>query len=69
MVVVFDPPNVPVPVVHVRNCPARQQCKLEAYPTLCRLTIEYELRAQVFSSIADADHYGCQFACRGNGLA
>jgi integrase len=53
-------------IVHVRNCPARQQCKLEAYPTLRRLPVEYELRVQVFSSFADADHYGCQFTCPGN---
>jgi integrase len=53
-------------IVHVRNCPARQQCKLEANPTLRRLPVEYELRVQVFSSFADADHYGCQFTCPGN---
>ena len=69
MVVVFDAPNVAVPVGHARNRPAHQQSRLEAHPTLRRLPTEYELRAQVFSSFADANHYGCHFACPGNSLA
>jgi hypothetical protein len=40
--------------------------RLEAYPTLRRLPVEYEHRVEVFSSFADADHYGCQFTCPGN---